>query len=984
MSILIGNSCYSLHSGTLKVERLVNLAKVNGYKRVLLCDLHNSYGAMDFVLACQQHGIKPALGMTFTTSIGQWLYTAVALSNIGWQKINEFFSYHQMEKIPWPALPNFQEDIVWVLPIDSPIRCQKRDDIYFGLLPWQVNKRYARLNHEQDRIIAWNFAAFQDKEEFILHKVLRAIHLNILFSQLQYYHHIHESALVRPNHVVNYLYQNKQSILKRTEELLDTIQWENNWLTEPKNRDSFTGSYNDDRELLRKLTMEGFVRRYPLGGNELKLRLEKELGVIDKLGYNTYFLITEDIVSYARRCGFYHVGRGSGANSMTSYCLGITDVDPVSLDLYFERFINEFRSSPPDFDIDFSWDERDQVMDYIYKRYGRNNVALLATYTTFQLKSIFRSVGQVVGLNKDEISRLQARASGQNSSSDDIVYNKILKLAVRMQELPDNLSIHPGGMLITEKPIHRYSSQQITPKGFPVTHIDMYVAETHGFHKYDILSQRGIGHIKEAVKWVKKNQGIKVDIHQVDRFVDDQLINENLKKGETLGCFYIESPAMRSLLKKLRCNNYKGLVAASSIIRPGVSKSGMMQTYIERKHNPEKIKYLHPVMGDLLQDTFGIMVYQEDVLKVAHHFAGLSLAEADILRRGMSGKSRKKDKMRDIKTRFFSNCMAKGFPDYIVQEVWRQIESFSGYSFCKAHSASFAVESYQSLFLRTYYPLEFMVGVINNFGGFYRSEIYFHESRRLGAKLELPCVNKSDWLSSLEDDKIYIGFAWIKNLEQKVVKLIINERYTKGNFKSFQDFLRRINISREQLNLLIRIGAFRFCQPNSRKLLWEKNEYLGAKPMVQQQDLFENRLKTSSGKFEIGQSELEQAFEELDLLGFTLKSPFFLIENEHNEGIEARKISQAKGRKVEIQGYLISTKHVRTSSKQAMAFANWYDRNGDYFDSVHFPKSWSHYPVRGPGCYRLIGKIKEEYGHYFVDVMYMQRIKTKSDPRFIP
>jgi error-prone DNA polymerase len=468
-----------------------------------------------------------------------------------------------------------------------------------------------------------------------------------------------------------------------------------------------------------------------------------ELDIIDKLGFSSYFLITWDIIRYSMSCGFYHVGRGSGANSIVAYCLRITNVDPIELDLYFERFINPKRSTPPDFDIDYSWKDRDQVLDYVFKRYGHEHTALLGTISTFRDRSMIRELGKVVGLPKAELDIL-VRQHDTHQNPDGPT-RKVIELSSRLADFPNMRSIHAGGVLISEKPIWCYSALDLPPKGLPVVQWDMYVAEELSFEKIDILSQRGIGHINDCAQIVKQNRGITIDVHQVERFKKDDKVRALLRSGETTGCFYVESPAMRGLLKKLRCDNYISLVAASSIIRPGVSRSGMMRAYIERFHHPEKIEYLHPVMEQQLKETYGVMVYQEDVIKVCHHFAGLDLADADVLRRAMSGKYRSKKEMQRIVDRFFSNCRKKGYSDKLTREVWRQIESFAGYSFSKAHSASFAVESYQSLFLKAYYPLEFMTAVVNNFGGFYRSEVYFNEAGGWGRTFNCPALTTAGW-----------------------------------------------------------------------------------------------------------------------------------------------------------------------------------------------------------------------------------------------
>ena len=372
-------------------------------------------------------------------------------------------------------------------------------------------------------------------------------------------------------------------MVRNTERLTDECSMQMDFST-VKNKRTFTGSRYDDRLLLEKLALDGMTYRYGKSNTEAQKRVKHELEVIDKLGFSAYFLITWDIIRYSMSRGFYHVGRGSGANSIVAYCLKITDVDPIELNLYFERFINPKRTSPPDFDIDYSWRDRDEVQDYIFKRYGRKHTALLGTITTFRDRSIFRELGKVYGLPKEEIDRLVDYPDAP--AHKDEITEKLYTMGNQLLDFPNIRSIHAGGILISEEPITCYTALDLPPKGFPTTQFDMYVAEAIGFEKLDILSQRGIGHINESVDIIRQNRGIKVDVHRVADFKKDEKVNKRLYRGEAIGCFYIESPAMRGLLKKLKCDNYLTLVAASSIIRPGVAKSGMMKEYIKRFHNP--------------------------------------------------------------------------------------------------------------------------------------------------------------------------------------------------------------------------------------------------------------------------------------------------------------------------------------------------------------------------------------------------------------
>ncbi|MCK4751049.1 MAG: hypothetical protein KAT15_28520, partial [Bacteroidales bacterium] len=550
-------------------------------------------------------------------------------------------------------------------------------------------------------------------------------------------------------------------------------------------------------------------------------------------------------------------------------------------------------------------------------------------------------------------------------------------------DFPNQRSIHAGGVLISEEPITAYTALDMPPKGFQTTQWDMYVAEEIGFEKLDILSQRGIGHIKECVDIVLENQRKKIDVHEVEAFKKDPKVREQLKRGETNGCFYIESPAMRGLLKKLHCDNYISLVAASSIIRPGVAKSGMMREYIWRFHHPGEFEYIHPVMEEQLKETFGVMVYQEDVIKICHHFAGLDLADADVLRRAMSGKFRSKKEFERIAARYFENCKERGYSDEMAHEVWRQIESFAGYSFSKAHSASYAVESFQSLYLKSHFPLEFMVAVINNFGGFFRTWVYVNEARRCGAVIKLPCINLSQYKTSIREKTIFLGFVHIANLETRTISAFLEEREQRGHYKSLEDFVNRVHIGIEQLVILIRIGAFRFTGKGKKVLLWEAHMQLGKNtPVKRDKMLFQSPEK----KFKLPDLEedaLEDAYDETELLGFPVTvTAFDLIETSFRGALMARDLMKHVGRKVRMVGNLVTIKNVKTVKKEWMHFAAFLDAEGEFFDTVHFPNSLKSYPFRGYGVYLILGEVTEELGFPGITVEKLARLPVRTDPRY--
>jgi DNA polymerase-3 subunit alpha len=660
-----------------------------------------------------------------------------------------------------------------------------------------------------------------------------------------------------------------------------------------------------------------------------------------------------------------------------AYCLGITDVDPVALDLYFERFINPHRTSPPDFDIDFSWDERNDIIDYIFKRYGAKHVCLLATYVTFRDKSIYRELAKVFGLPKAEIDAWLDPATAMREVSSEI-QSLIVKYGNLLLDFPNYLSIHAGGILISEEPLFAYTALEPMPKGFPICQFDMYVAEEIGFAKFDILSQRGLGHIKESVDIIRANRGVDVDVHRVQDFMQDEEVRKQLMRHETMGCFYIESPAMRQLLKKLDCEDYLTLVAASSIIRPGVASSGMMKAYIERYHAPDSYEPVHPLMGELMKETYGVMVYQEDVIKVAHYFAGLSLAEADVLRRGMSGKHRSRAEFERIREAFFVNCAAKGYEEAVAREVWRQMESFSGYSFSKAHSASFAVESYQSLYLKTYYPLEFMVAVINNFGGFYRTEFYVHEARRCGAQVEAPEINASDYLTSIRGSVVWMGWVHVKGLEKRVIQDLLEARRQGGPFRSWEDFVHRVSLGLEQAVLLIRVGAFRHLGVEKKPLLWEAHaRFQGKAAPVVAMEMFGDEVSDLGVLPDLLHDPAEDAFDQWEILGFPLCSPYDLVSDLPQTLLNA-DFAYDRG---DILGYLVTLKPTRTKSGDRMYFGYFVDVRGEFFDTVHFPADLKKYSFRGNGVYWMQGVVMGEFGHRSLRVQQLRKLGWRVDPR---
>ncbi len=969
---------FSFRYGTYSTEQLVQDAVQQGISSLALTNINSTCDAWDFVQYCTEHNIKPILGAEVRNA-DAFCYILLAKNNEGILAIHQFLSEHLQGETPFPDCFPTNANVLAIYALHT-MPATLHANEYIGIKPSQVPKLFGMdAQIINTKCVVWQPVTFQNKTYYNVHRLLRAIDKNILLSQQQQAHIAEASETFVPVAQLINAFAQYPSIITNTLQLLDTCNISMDFGVD-KNKKHFTTCKADDMALLKKLAYDGMQYRYGKNCKQAKLQIDKELKVIDELNFNAYFLITWDAIRYAQSRNFFYVGRGSGANSIVAYCLQITDVDPIELDLYFERFLNPSRTSPPDFDLDFSWKDRDEMIDYFFKRYGKHHVTLLGMYSTFQHSAIVRELGKVFGLPKPEIDALLE--SKVHSFAEDSIQQLIVKYGNLIINFPNHLSIHPGGILISEKPIYHYATVHLPPKGFATAMLDMFVSEKIGLYKYDVLSQRGLGHIKDATLLVKQNKQISIDIHDVEKFKTDPAVAHNIRNANTIGCFYIESPAMRQLLKKLRCADYVTLVAASSIIRPGVSKSGMMKAYIQRFNNPNSFEYLHPKMQELLHETYGVMVFQEDVIKVAHYFAGLEMSEGDILRRAMSGKYRSSKEMDRIREKFFANCKSFGYPDALTQEVWRQMESFAGYSFSKAHSASYAVESYQSLYLKTHYPMEFMVAVINNFGGFYSTALYVQELLRTGAQVCLPCVNTSDALTNINGNTVHLGLALIESVSTTTIDTILDVRLQDGPYLSLQNFIERTNIVGEQLNKLIRIGAFAFTNTSKKELLWHANFISSSfKPIALQNTCLFPQVDTldTLALPTLDHSLLDDALDQMELLGFTIHNAFNLLADAPQLAYTtAAQLPNLLGQQVNVIGYLITTKYVRTVKKDIMYFGTFLDQNGNWLDTIHFADSVQKYPLQGKGFYVMQGKVVHEFGVHNIEVNWLQKLGLKT------
>ena len=547
-----------------------------------------------------------------------------------------------------------------------------------------------------------------------------------------------------------------------------------------------------------------------------------------------------------------------------------------------------------------------------------------------------------------------------------------MRMAAEIEGYPRHLSIHCGGIVISPFSLTDLVPLERSSNGLVITQYDMYPLEDLGLVKIDLLGQRGLSVVADTVEAARENYGEEVDFSRFDP-EEDGKTQELVRRGETLGCFYIESPAMRSLLKKLRVDSFLLLVAASSIIRPGVSNSGMMRKFIDRHNGKEEVRYLHPRLEDLLKETYGIMIYQEDVIKVAHHLAGMDLAEADALRRCMS-KKRNWEAMEKYRGRFIRGCRENGVSPEVADALWEQIECFAGYAFCKAHSASFARISYQAAYLKAHYPAEFMASVLTNQGGFYATSVYLEEARRMGLRPLLPHIHRSRegytaekvsscWEDGNRRDGIRVGLMQIKHLGRDTVRSILKHRSRGGLFLSFQDVCSRAGASFREIETLVRCGALDCLGANRPELLWKLGLLRRHKEKVEGDALFSREPDAPPLP---DYSPLEKLKAETEILELAVSAPplgFFRKQLNALGAVPSDALCEYAGRHVRVAGRVVTSKRTQTKQGETMKFLTLEDLHG-LMEVTLFPGVYRRYGHLLPAELPLVveGKVEEDCG----------------------
>ena len=756
-------------------------------------------------------------------------------------------------------------------------------------------------------------------------------------------------------------------------------------------------------QFLQQLCDEGLQERLGAASDVARETLARELDVIRRLDLTDYFLVCWDLVRFARSHGMPCLGRGSAANSLVSYCLYITHVNPLEHGLFFERFLNLEREGYPDFDIDFGTDDREVVLDYVFERYGRDRVAMICTYNTMHARSAMREVAKALGIPSGEVEdvvkrlphfasprevreRLARDPAGRDLPLDREPFRTVLEIATAIAEFPRHLATHPCGLVIAPQPILELVPLQRGDKGLEITQWDMNAVEDAGLVKIDILGQKGLAVISDTIRQVERNDGLRIDPERVD-VLHDPGGRELLRSGRTIGCFYIESPIMLQLMEQAACDDFEVLTALSSIIRPGVSNYGGKQRYLECHLGLAQPEALHPLLVPVLRDTYGCLIYQEQVIQVVTAIAGMTLSEADGLRKCMS-KKRNWQHMETYRERFLSGARQHGVPEATALAIFTQIESFAGYAFCKAHSASFALESFASAYWKAHYPAEFMAAVLTNQGGYYTPMEYAEEARRCGVRLLPPCVNtgrKEYWGQRRE---IRTGLMQVKGLAEASIDAILAARRAGGPFTDLGDFLRRVRMSHAEARALVRCGAMDWFERTRPRLLWELElraraaspagaaTRAGASPpearwLAEPAD--PERLAALVAQIPPlpewnaearRRAELETLELSLDAHPFALFPALLEWARARRPIVQSTELRRHADREVYLLGWKVTSKHTTTVHDETMCFVTFSDEHGR-FEASFFPEVYERCAtelVRGFGPYLIKGKVEVQFG----------------------
>ena len=974
--------------GVSPIEALCQTARSHGSHALALTDTNGLYGAIRFVEVAQAHDLRPILGAELVHNQHRAVLLVKDLH--GYTNLCRLLSQRHCDAdFDCIAAVQAHRRGLIILSDDIPaLTIWKRrspTDLYVELTPGTLMHQALAFSRRTNLPpVATNRVHFLNPQEFPLHQTLRAIALNTTLSQLP------QDSCCAPHHWLMPMTSLQAHFPHVPHAIDNTLKIAQACYTEWSFRETIFPNFRQLSDshavtLLREKTYAGAQWRYGTPSSIVIDRIEHELEVIQNKNYAHYFLVVDEIVRQAPRT----CGRGSAAASIVSYCLGITHVDPIRHNLFFERFLNPGRHDPPDIDIDFPWDERDRIIDFVFARYGSRQAGMVANHNTLALRAAIHEVAKVYGIPPAEMRQVSQLLTRQPQSLNILQepWPEILSRAHQLHGRLRHLSVHCGGMVIVPDDLRRYVPVEVATKGVPVIQWEKDQTEEAGLVKIDLLGNRSLAVIRDALAAIAEYTGDHIDYATWDPQSDLET-QARIQRGDTIGCFYIESPATRLLLKKLwagmpvhrraQADVFEYLVIVSSLIRPAANR--FIQKFVRRAHGLA-YRPLHPLVEDVLAETHGIMVYQEDVTKVAMGLAGFSAEEGDQLRKILS-KKHKHRQLQDYRQQFFDGALARGVERRTIEAVWEMMMSFVGYSFCKPHSASYAQVSFKSAYLRAHYPAEFMAAVISNQGGFYSTFAYLSEARRMGLTILPLDINTSEWAYRGIGMTLYLGFMQLKGLQREFVTRFLKERQCHGAYRSFQDFLIRLNPEPAQTRLLILAGCFDTIAGEVTRpgLLWRLYaKHPACRFSSQQSPLRQTTpfLSTPPTLPIPNDYSTERKIQyEIQLFGFPLQChPLtFYAKYWHNLGIiPATEMATHIGKQIIMVGWLITEKPAVTKHGQSMAFLTLEDTTGLY-DTTLFPDIFQQYGplLTNERPLLLKGKVEEEFGAVTLTITQLQ------------
>jgi len=936
----LGISDFSIGEGVYPAKQLLSLARRFGYRDLVCWDkglagypklrdtlewIHKSRELEGLPPDPQWVGFRLHLGCRFT-----WRghsYGALPYSDAGYAALNRLLSA-QAHEGHTPLIPGLGEaeppqDCVLLADDLAGLDALLHEGLYAALLahPGRVQEARKALAAGLE-VVAPQVLRFRTAEGLEMHRLKRAIDQQATFLRTEALWQPAEAAVPRSEWEGRFPFCDPV-VAKATEAVLERIAgWSIHWgdwvLPDPLGREGA-----DLDALLRERVRAGVERRFPVVRGDILARMEQELDLISFKIFARYFLLVQDIVQALRHKGLPTniCGRGSGAASLVSYALGLSNVDPVDTNLMFERFLTKERTDPPDMDIDFAWDEREAVIQAVFERYGRDRVAMVSNHAFFKAKGALRAVAQAHGRPDSELKQLARLVRGWEGglvrAAENPAWDLILRQAAALKGHFHQFSVHPGGTIVTPGPLWKHAAFQPAPAkvGVSTTTWDKDGVENYGLVKIDLLGNRSLAVIRDAYKVLGDLKPADPGTHSRN----DPETQALLARGDSIGVFYVESPATRQLQQRVGKGDFETLVIHSSLIRPAAYR--WVDRYVKRSRGEEVWEPSDPVFTELLSESYGVLVYQEDVIKVCVALAGWSHYEADQLRK-LLGKPDCEAKLPFFEARFRRGCAERGVRPATVDESWDMIRTFTGYSFCKPHSASYAQVSFESAWIKTHQPAVFFASVITNQGGYYPAIAYLGDARRHRLVVRGPDANASAWPFTAEGEQaLRVGLMQVRGAQEKEVRALLEDRDTKGPFEHLDDLLGRVPLSVTTAEALCAAGAFDRWAPDGdrTRLMWARLG--GVPPGVRPRptDLFDR-------------ADLEMA-----TMTLTLDLHPAALARVRKGGGPSRAAEVAKpNQRLRFWALVVADKEVATEKGERMQFITFEDETG-LCEAVAFP-----------------------------------------------